>query len=83
VEDRWYKLHPVEDIQNQEIKRARKYGCADIIITQKDGIMYYDILPGEIRVAVEDRNQYNRHPEFHLYSGFLDRKENIYGNSNA
>lgn len=83
VEDRWYKLHLQEDIQKPGIKRAQKYGFAGITITQKDGIMYYDILPVEILVAVEDRNQYNRHPEFRLYSGFLDRKENIYGNSNA
>ena len=61
----------------------QRYGCADIIIIREDGIMYYVILPVEIQVAVEDRNQYNRHPEFRLYSGFLDRKENIYGNSNA
>jgi hypothetical protein len=83
VEGRWYKLHPVEDTRNQEIKRAQRYGCVSITITQKVGIMYYDILLGEIRAAVEDRDQYNRHPEFRLYSGFLDRKEKIYGNSNA
>jgi hypothetical protein len=80
---RWYKLHLQEDIQNPGIKRAQRYGCASITITQKGGIMYYDILPGEILATVEDRNQYNLQPEFRLYSGFPDRKENIYGNSNA
>lgn len=80
---RWCKHHLQEDIQKPGIRREPRYGCADIIIIREDGIMYYVILPVGIRVAVEDRNQYNHHPEFRLYSGFLDRKENIYGNSNA
>nr|DAU70604.1 MAG TPA: hypothetical protein [Caudoviricetes sp.] len=80
---RWCKHHPQEDIQKPGIRREQRYGYADIIIIREDGIMYYVILPVGIRGAVEDRNQYNRHPEFRLYSGFLDRKENIYGNSNA
>ena len=83
VVDRWCKHHLQEDIQKPGIRREQRYGCADITIIREDGIMYYVILPVEIRVAAEDRNQYNRHPEFRLYSGFLDRKENIYGNSNA
>ena len=70
-------------MQRGDVLLNVRYGFADIIIIREDGIMYYVILPVEIRVAVEDRNQYNRHPEFRLYSGFLDRKENIYGNSNA
>lgn len=81
--DRWYKHHPIEDIRKPGTKRAQRYGCAGIIIIHMVGIMYYGILPGEILAVAEDRNQYNHHPEFRLYSGFLDRKEKIYGNSNA